>query len=665
MKEIEKSKSLKISILLSIGIGIVAFVLFLIGFGSWIELKTVDYRFRIRGELTPTLERIGIVFMGDESIEALGKWPWRRLYHAAIINTLSKIHPQSIIFDVLFTEPSYDHPQDDKFLEDVSKEADNVYLPYYFVIEENISQKQRPPKKKRIDPFLDPILDKNAITSKIEKERLNLFLRAQDIKIPITPLALASKGIGFANVKPDSDGLTRRAPLLIQYNGRLYPSLGLLVACDFLDVRKEKIRIVPGKKIILPSESLRRDIQIPIDGNGQMWINYRGGIRCFEGLSYKDVLKAASVGRGKIPTDQQKEDIRKVEKKLDEFSKKLIFVGMTATGSVDLRAIPYSSLYPMVGVLANVVDNIIEEKFIEETGLLVNIAIFLSIAIILGLILPRLKPLWGGIFVVGILALFIFISIILFRYFLLINPIIYPTGEIVFVYLAITVYREVTEEKEKKWIKSVFQRYVTTQVVEEILSDPTKLALGGTRKRLTVLFADIRNFTGLSERLPPEVVVEILNEFLSVMTDIIFEYRGTLDKFIGDAIMAFFGAPIEQTNHEELAVRTALKMQEEMRQLQKRWRDRGFKEIGIGIGINTGEMIVGNIGSSKLTNYTVIGDHVNLASRLQEIASGNEVIISQETYEAIRNKILVSEEFHTTVKGKEKAVCFYKVLGTQ
>jgi len=665
LKEIEKSKSLKISILLSIGIGIVAFVLFLIGFGSWIELKTVDYRFRIRGEFDPALERIGIVFMGDESIEALGKWPWRRLYHAALINTLSKIHPKSIIFDVLFTEPSYDYPQDDKFLEDVSIEADNVYLPYYFVIEENGSQKERPPTEKQINPFLDAILEKNAITAKIEKERLNLFLRAQDIEIPITPLALASKGIGFANVKPDSDGLTRRAPLLVHYNGRLYPSLSLLVACDFLDVRKEKIRIIPGKKIILPSESLGRDIRIPIDGNGQMWINYRGGIRCFKGISYKDVLKAAGVERGKIPTDKQKEDIRKVEKRLEEFSEKLIFIGMTATGSVDLRATPYSSLYPMVGLLANVVDNIIEEKFIRETGFLVNIIIFFSIAIILGLILPGLKPLWGGIFVMGILALFILTSILLFRYLLLINPVIYPTGEIVFIYLAITVYREVTEEKEKKWIKSVFQRYVTTQVVEEILSDPAKLALGGTRKRLTVLFADIRNFTGLSERLSPEVVVEILNEFLSVMTDVIFKYRGTLDKFIGDAIMAFFGAPLEQTNHEELAVRTALQMQEEMKQLQKRWRDRGFKEIGIGIGINTGEMIVGNIGSSKLTNYTVIGDHVNLASRLQEIASGNEVIISQETYEAIRDKILVSEKFHTTVKGKEKAVCFYKVLGNQ
>jgi adenylate cyclase len=208
----------------------------------------------------------------------------------------------------------------------------------------------------------------------------------------------------------------------------------------------------------------------------------------------------------------------------------------------------------------------------------------------------------------------------------------------------------------------MFQRYVSSQVVDVLLAHPDKIKLGGERKRLTIFFSDVRGFTSMSEKMQPEEVVHILNEYLTEMTNVVFKYRGTLDKFIGDAIMVIWGAPVGQKNHAELAVRAACEMKERIKNLQEKWEKEGKKKISAGIGINTGEVVVGNMGSAQFSDYTVIGDNVNLAARLEENASGNQLIISDSTYHEVQDIISAKKLEPLKVKGKEKPVQVYEVL---
>jgi adenylate cyclase len=232
------------------------------------------------------------------------------------------------------------------------------------------------------------------------------------------------------------------------------------------------------------------------------------------------------------------------------------------------------------------------------------------------------------------------------------------------VYLAITVYRYITEEREKKKIRGAFQYYLTASVINEMLKDPTKLKLGGDKKALSVLFSDIRGFTSISEKLTPEELVHLLNEYLTAMTDIVFKYDGLLDKYMGDAIMAVYGAPLDQPDHPVRACRTALDMLKELKNLQKKWADEGRPVLNIGIGVNSGDMVVGNMGSQMRFDYTVMGDSVNLGSRLEGINKeyGTNIVISEYTYAAVKDVLACRELDSVRVKGKKLPVKIYELL---
>ena len=240
-----------------------------------------------------------------------------------------------------------------------------------------------------------------------------------------------------------------------------------------------------------------------------------------------------------------------------------------------------------------------------------------------------------------------------------------PLWALVFAYIGNIAYKAVTEGRKKEMIKKTFQRYVSRDVVEEILKNPEGLALGGKRQHMTILFSDIRNFTPMSESLKAEEVVELLNMYFSEMTGIIFKYRGTLDKYIGDAVMALFGAPKELSNSEELAVRTAIEMQEKMKEFRAAMKLRGKKEISIGVGLNAGEVIVGNIGSGQQMNYTVIGDVANTASRMESLTKEykRDIIISQSVYDKVKDIIVAEDLGEASIKGKLDKVKIYAVLG--
>ncbi|MBN2254319.1 MAG: CHASE2 domain-containing protein, partial [Deltaproteobacteria bacterium] len=328
---------------------------------------------------------------------------------------------------------------------------------------------------------------------------------------------------------------------------------------------------------------------------------------------------------------------------------------------------PFSAVYPGVEIHATVIDNILHQNFIKRpgwTGLIDILAI-----IILGLaavpVLARAKALHGIGVSLGLIFIYMVINRSVFTGFNLWLNLVYPLLSIVLVYSAITIYRYMTEERERKKIRGTFQYYLSGPVIEEMLKDPSKLKLGGEKKDLTVLFSDIRGFTTISENLTPEDLVHLLNEYLTVMTDKVFEHGGLLDKYMGDAIMAVFGAPIDDPKHPVLCCKTALAMMEELRELQKKWTDEGRPVLDIGIGINTGDMVVGNMGSQMRFDYTVMGDNVNLGSRLEGINKeyGTNIVVSEFTHERIKDIFFCRELDAVRVKGKILPVRIFELVG--
>jgi adenylate cyclase len=287
-------------------------------------------------------------------------------------------------------------------------------------------------------------------------------------------------------------------------------------------------------------------------------------------------------------------------------------------------------------------------------------------ALVLGIFLPRLGAGAGALLFVALFAGYLGTVHYLFVSQGIWFNLVYPASALFFGYTSQTAYRFFTEERRARDIRRMFSSYVSKRIVDELIKDPSKAKLGGDRKEITVLFSDIRGFTSFSEKHQPEEVVKLLNEYLGAMTEIVFAHEGTLDKFVGDAIMALWGAPVGQPDHAERAVRCALAMIERLEQLQAKWRSEGKYAIDIGIGINTGDMVVGNMGAEgKKMDYTVIGDNVNLGARLEGLTRqyNNHIIISEFTYEKVKHLARVNELGSVTVKGKQQPVVIYDLVG--
>jgi adenylate cyclase len=292
--------------------------------------------------------------------------------------------------------------------------------------------------------------------------------------------------------------------------------------------------------------------------------------------------------------------------------------------------------------------------------------ILLFCGMVMGLLFVAMRPVVSaGLYLaalVGVVA-FVYYSFAANNQWL---SLVLPVTTLSLNYLGIASYRVLFEEKEKRKVRGIFNQYVAPGFINQILKDPGRLQLGGEEAELTVMFSDIRGFTSISEKLTPTQLTALMNEYLTAMTEIIFQTRGTLDKYIGDAVMAFWGRPfLDLHNHAELACQAALQMSDKLRELNRAWEERGRPPIKIGIGVNTGPMMVGNMGSARRANYTVMGDHVNLGSRLEGLTKeyGAQIIISEFTYSQVQGKFAVRELDLIRVKGKEKPVTIYQLLG--
>lgn len=430
---------------------------------------------------------------------------------------------------------------------------------------------------------------------------------------------------------PDIGGAIRWEILAIKYGENYYPSLALQSVRQFVGLPREAMILEGGSSVRLGR------ISIPTDSHGRMLIDYSGPEKTFKYISIIDLLE------GRV--------------KREEIEGKIALVGITALGLYDLRVTPFSDNMPGVEKHANVIENIFRGEFLRRNSQILDLAIILLVGLILAIILPRMKAVSGAIVSIALLAIYTGITYYLFVNSNLWIDYLYPSLNIIIVYTGVTIYRYASEEKRAREIRNMFSSYVTEKVVNELIKNPDMAKLGGERREITVLFSDVRGFTSFSEKHSAEEVVSILNEYLEEMTGVVFRWDGTLDKFIGDAILAFWGAPMKQENHAELAIKCALDMIRRLKELQQKWQSEGKPILDCGIGINTGKVLVGNIGAEgKKMDYTVIGDHVNLGSRVESLTRKYNVniLITGFTLDKIKDLVNNGTISHVHIKGLER-----------
>jgi adenylate cyclase len=670
LKKILTITPLKITLII-IFISLILFSLD-VRFLKFMELKALDLRMISRGKIASGGEVV-IATIDEKSLSELGRWPWPRTTIARLVDRMKQYGAKSVGFDIIFAEP--DENSSIKAIDTLLKEtqqsgirdkkvqsllqseraaadtdaqlarsmarAKNVTLGYFFhlsgrdvahITEEEIEEAAGYISNSRYQ----------MIQEKAEPDEYAL-VHAFSAVPNLNKISDAAENSGYFNVFPDTDGTIRWAPLVIKFQENYYTPLSISLLLQYLEW--------PMLSLILTDfgvEGIRiGDMEIPTDETGRMLINYLGPAKTFPHYSIADILK-----------DRLDAGI---------FRDKIVLVGATATGIYDLRVTPFSTVYPGVEIHATVIDNILRGNFLQQSAwtTFLDVCSLIFFGLVIGIAIPRVKAVHGILICLFAIGFFVAANTLVFSRFNIWLNLIYPVLTMMTIYLVITVYRYVTEEREKKKIKGAFQYYLTASVINEMLKDPSKLKLGGDKKKLSVLFSDIRGFTTISEKMTPEELVHLLNEYLTAMTNVVFRHDGLLDKYMGDAIMAVFGAPLDQPDHALRACGTALGMMEELKTLQKKWASEGRPAFNIGVGINTGDMVVGNMGSDMRFDYTVMGDSVNLGSRLEGINKeyGTNIVISQYTHEAVKDVLFCRELDSVKVKGKELPVKIYELLG--
>lgn len=644
-----------------------------------LENKLYDYRVFFSIDANTTVEynrpvakniiddKIVIIDIDEASLAELGSFrQWPRAYFGQVVDTLATRGARAIGFDVIFSEPDQISESSARFfahlvrqittvdsslalevVQSIStdslmaeslKKAGNVYLASHFWLDPNVQPE--------IQTFPDQLAQyrfSNHVLEKLEKDYSDgIFIP------PIPVLQQASCGIGLVHIDPDADGVIRRYPLFFRYHGQAMLNLGLVMVLDYLYEDNSTLQIEPGKRVI------GRTIYIPTDQNGNLLIKFHGPPRTIRTFSFAGIL----TGRDKF-----------------DFKDKLCLVGASAFGLEDLKTTPVSKLlqttlsgsYPGVELHATVMHNILNNEYVWK-GRFFPLTFFIAFALAttLAFSIYHFQPIRAVFLSLVILFAYVILCFLLFYLYDLWIEITFPLVTSTLTLIFVLTYRYWAEHKDKRKIRDWFDSYVSPQIVNQLMKNPGSIRFGGDKRVLTVMFTDIRDFTTMTEMMDSELLVSFLNEYLTAMHDIVNQYEGTLDKYIGDAVMALFGAPFFQENHAERACRTALDMIRRVNELNRFWQQRHFPTVQIGIGVNTGEMHVGNMGSQRRFDYTVMGDNVNLASRLEGLNKfyKTQIIVGPETY-LVTKKIFEYRELDLVrVKGKLHPVKIYELLDT-
>ncbi len=657
----------------TVGLILLGLVLGLYLFGNplldIIELKTYDIRLSMR--LAPPGDpAVAIVAIDEKSLAAHGRWPWSRATMARLVERLDALGARVIAFDVFFSEAEnrtaleqierLEREQgvsgdsspyarvkralaaDSSFGKAIAKSG-KVVLPMVFLMSEDEAR-----HLSKTDAALSLAATQDQAVKLIRDRgdgRLDFPMpQASGLLTNLPELSAAARASGHINSLPDArDGSVRWAPLVLRYQGLFFPSADVQAVRLYLNDPVFALHTTRyGINGLQFGERL-----VPTDEYGRALINYRGGPRSFPTWSVSDVLA------GRIDAAQLRG--------------KIVLIGATAQGLGDFRTAPVGAVFPGVEIRANTMQNLIDGNFIQRPGwmFVFDVALMLTLGGLLVALLPRLGVRLSAFVTLALAAAYLLLAIVAFRTQLIWINVVYPALLIALLYVSSTLVHYFTAEREKRQIKNAFQHYVPVAVVDQIMHNIDNLGLGGEKRELTVLFSDIRGFTGIAEGLSPEALVQLLNDYLTQMTDKVFRHDGLLDKYIGDAIMAVYGAPIPHPQHARLACRTAVDMMQALRRMQADWKQRGLPGMDIGIGINTGPMVVGNMGSRTRFDYTVIGDAVNLGARIEALNKqyGTHILISEFTYHQVKDEFPHAREIDvTTVRGRNEPVRLYELM---
>ena len=639
--------------LIGFGLSVVAVVFILIidsqiALFEGIEKRVVGFWFFIRypeaRSLEPGVSRLEfdpdvrediiIAAIDDESVQKIGLWPWPRWTSAELIKVLGDAGARMVVFDVFFISKT-NLPENDVFLRESIKNADNVFLNYPFTKEVVFLEGT---DKEGAEDSIKNYVNKFSFSP----DQIHSKEASMEIYENLTPVlgtfAEVAKGLGHANVEPDQDGVLRNVLLITEYQERFYPSLAFLAALDFYDTPVEEVRIDLGDSI-----KLRNGVEIPINNEGEMVVDYIG-MGKFRYIPFVQIIE------GGIPPEF--------------FKDKIVYVGSTSTGAFDLRVTPLGAT-PGVEYWATVLNNLLNRNFVVPVPDYLDLILLLALGVILGFVFPFARIIISALTFIGAIAVIAAVSFVLFLNGTWLN-FTNPFMGVLLSFVSITLYRVMTEQREKRQVHGMFATFVSPDLVEELVKNPDMMKLGGEKRNLTVFFSDVAGFTSISEMLDAHDLVLLLNEYLTAMVNIILEHRGTVDKYEGDAIMAFWGAPVIFEEHATETCHAALEMQEKMIELREKWKAEGKPHLAVRMGINTGEMVAGNMGSQERFDYTVMGDSVNLAARLEPANKvyGTYIMISEYTYEHVKGQFICRELDALQVKGKTEPVKVYELIAT-
>jgi adenylate cyclase len=663
---------------------------------SRIEHAAQDHALtRLRGPRTPS-GRVVIVAIDERSVQAEGLWPWSRAKMARLVDRLAKGGAAAVGFDVIWSEqdelgrrmarvaslvrsaregtgdpaaarrleevwvaargPEPEGAVDvdpTEQLADAIERARNVTVGFMFLGAEDAPGSAQADRIAKLRFFetapVHVVADGKLVPA---GDGVRTGGRFPGIVPPVDEvLAVADSG-GFFTVLPDPDGIIRRYRTVAGAGDATFPSLGVALLARAAGQGGVPAPVVPvgaeGAPETLQQVRIGDAFVLDVDDLGRVPLNYTGPYRELPSWSATDVL------HGRIPPEEMKG--------------KIAIVGTTAAGTWDQRVTPFDDIAPGVVTHATFVENVLRGELLEESAavFVAELASMLALAVGLAWLFSRVSSLAALPALLLSAALWGTLAVVALRRANVVLALGMPLAQMLSMFVVATSYRFFSEERDKRRARETFSRFLAPAVVDEVLAKEGSVQLGGEKRVLTVLFSDIRGFTTISENLDPHVLLELLNEYLTPMTDIIVsESRGTLDKYIGDAIMAFWGAPQAQPDHALRACRAALAMIERLGTLRDGWRKRGLPELDVGVGINTGPMSVGFVGSQdRFYNYTVLGDAVNLASRLEGAnrTYGTRVILGAATHDEVREHVVVRELDLARVKGKREPVQLYELL---
>ena len=612
---------------------------------DWLERVTWDWRARLFAAPGRASDQIRIVMIDQTSLDWAKdtlqiplSWPWPRQLYNPILTALREGGAKAIVIDLIFTESSFAGVDDDEAFGRAIADTSNV------IASLNLSNEQG------LETTWNPQADGNNFDVDGLKDYLQTEKGSSAVKtrasFPIEQVAANAAILGSIMItRQDSDAIIRRAAPFHVFDNHFVPSMGV---ATFMGVN-------PEDPISISRDNLRLgSYTAPLDRHGNVIIRYRGKSQTHRAVNAAAVMQSGlRIMEGKKPGMD-----------LSLFKDAYVFIGVTAPGAKDLRPTPLQRDYPGVEIHATMLDNLLSGDFMKEVALFLVILLTAGFCIAAGIIIRTLnKGYHEAIAAIILLPIPFIIGCVYYQ----LNewmPVAVSSAGVFFAISASVIVNYTLEGRQKRYIKNAFKQYLSPVVIERLVEHPDKLTLGGELRELSIFFSDVQGFTGISERLTPPELTALLNEYLTAMTDIILDEGGTIDKYEGDAIIAFWNAPLDVPDHAKRAVGAALRCGKKLTELRPKFKERIGQDIYARIGINTGQVVVGNMGSNQRFDYTFLGDAGNLAARLEGINKqfGTYIMISEYTVAQLENEFAVRELSRVRVVGRKEPIVVYEPM---